>query len=640
MYFIETKVTWQDNSSGPRNETGQEIQIYTDSPSFAPNVPINYADAPHPWMALPPIAAGLTEAALKLETPVSFVTIRVRQFNADSFGQWSSRAGTKFNIVPPSGPNDPDAPSNVGFVVVTGGTTTPPDPPVDPPPNPPPTGGGGSSSNYAYQTQFSGVQGQNQWSYLDTDEVPLVFNVAQNKWEGNELYLAIWSNGFHHGASGSHKGAVVRWTAPAAGQVQINGVAKLYAGDAGATFAVKKNGSNLFSQPMTGTTEYPYSPSSTVVQGDKIDFVLTENVWPGNNNAQLNPVIQFTTDGTTPQNPTISSLAPSAATIGTGGTAAMSVSLSSPATETAVISLGSSDSGKASVPATVTIPQGQISVQFTVTGVAIGSSTITATYNSSNKQSVITVSAPVSALWPNAPVGGVELLNWPFNTVLGPGMSGGTSNGGITTDATAPLSPPSVYVSRLNALAKQGGSQLNYIVPGGVTYREMYVGWRWRTNPQFQGRIVANKLFFIRGNIGTNGFWGMNGGPNQLQPSFYLMFGPNSGGLNNAHLLGDPIGTAFPNTGGNATLQVGVWTKLEASIRCSTTPTSRDGTVKWWVNDALVGHYEGFNYCGPNGETLNTVIWSETWDGSGDLGSSNTVVWEHYIDQMIVVGKN
>ena len=74
--------------------------------------------------------------------------------------------------------------------------------------------------------------------------------------------------------------------------------------------------------------------------------------------------------------------------------------------------------------------------------------------------------------------------------------------------------------------------------------------------------------------------------------------------------------------------------------RCSTTRTSQDGILKWWVRGNLVGSYSNINYCGPNGETMNRWLQTQTWDGALDMGQSNTVAWEHYIDHLRVVGKN
>lgn len=74
--LVSVKLTWDDNSSGALDETGQEIDIWTDSPSFVPNVPINYTEARHPWMRIPPIAAALEEVIIGLRAPVTFVKFR------------------------------------------------------------------------------------------------------------------------------------------------------------------------------------------------------------------------------------------------------------------------------------------------------------------------------------------------------------------------------------------------------------------------------------------------------------------------------------------------------------------------------------------------------------------------------------
>ena len=68
----------------------------------------------------------------------------------------------------------------------------------------------------------------------------LVYN-GTNKWEGDELYLAIWSNGFVHGYTGTRKSAVLRWTAPAAGSAEVSGTALLYDSSGLGSFTVNYN---------------------------------------------------------------------------------------------------------------------------------------------------------------------------------------------------------------------------------------------------------------------------------------------------------------------------------------------------------------------------------------------------------------
>ena len=629
------KLTWEDISTGDTDETGQELDIYTDSASFVPTVLIDYASARHPWMRLPPLAAGVETMDLPLKTPVTFVKFRVRQYNANGPGPWSlARVVTIAQAV---GVLVPQAPINLGGVV-SGGTVTPPPPPVDPPPPPPPTGGGGASSNYAFTAQYSGTQGGNQWSYLTANDALLSYNAVSGLWNGAQLYQSIWNGGIHPGPT---EGTKLRWTAPAAGTAIIGGSVALLtsAGSNGVTLEIEHEGSSI-AGPTSLTTTAPITINETVVvlAGDVIDFIVAPISGNSYCSTSLAPSIQFTTDGVTPALPIVSSLLPATLTISVGGQVALTVALSSAPSAAAVVSLSSSDATKATVPATVSVPAGQTSANIPVTGVAAGSSTITATYNSSNKTAAVTVSNPASSSWTNAPAGGTVLIDSAFDDINGFIDDYPVAGSHIETISDAPFSPSKALVHRLYPLALTGGGQLR-CSSAPTRYREMYIGLRWRTNPQFQGRTVGNKLFFIRGAPPiSNGVFlfhntSLSNGQGQM------LFATNTYGIDNPHILGASYVPFWPNVG-NGTLTRGVWHKLEAWVRCSTTRTARDGAVKWWVNDNLVGYYEGINYCGPNGEFNDEICINETWDGAGDMGSVNTVTWEHVYDHCIVVGKN
>lgn len=241
----------------------------------------------------------------------------------------------------------------------------------------------------------------------------------------------------------------------------------------------------------------------------------------------------------------------------------------------------------------------------------------------------------------NEPSGLTVRLNHNFNVLLGTNMfnpfPGGTSPT-IVSDSTAPLSPSSVMRSRLEAGALNGGAQLEWNSP--TTYNRLFVGKWWRTNAGFQGRTVGNKMFFVRGAwpggpVNTyNGVFLFNStslvnGTGTLRWSF------NTGGLNNAHITGDPDpGVPLTSNVGDPTLRVGIWTKLEAYFVKSTTSTSQDGTIKAWINGNLVMNYTNVNY-GSAG--FNNWTWSETWDGTPGFTFA-TVPWEHYLDHLYISG--
>lgn len=637
---INVKLLWEDKSTGDEEENGQVVRIYTDSPSFKPTDKIDYAVARHPWMQLRPIAAGEEELIVTLALPVTFVKFQVRQYNARGYGDWSVPKLLPITSAS-SGVGVPPPPDNLGLSVV--GASTPPPVPTDPPPTPPVTGGGGVTSNYVFTSQYSGVQGQSQWSYLDSSGTLLVYDAANYKWNGNELYLSVWNGGFRHSSSGTLKDCIVRFTVPATGVADITGVAQLYSAPGNVTFIIKHNSTTKFSQAMTDTTPYPYSITAlAVTAGDTIDFIsrFSGGSLSNNNNAVLAPTINLTTDGTTAVNPTLASLLPTTFTLAVGSAQPLVVALSSPAIEAAVITLSSTDVAKITVPASITIPIGSSSKEFTATGVAVGGSTIEAAYNSSTKQSIGSVVAPASGAWANAPAGGALLHDVNFSNLNGLFDVYGTTI--LTTDVTAPFSPSGVGLARLEARAMYGGNQLEYATP--VLYREMYFGLYWRTNPQFQGRISGNKLFFLRG-PGTNGVFNMVGGPNMGQSSFRLIWSHNSAHLNNSHIMGSDLGLGAESNVGNGTLVPGVWYKIECHIRASTTTTSRDGFIRWWLNGVLIGSYNQLNYAGLNSSasnpgTMNQWLMTQTWDGSGDMGTSNTVPWEHYLDHLRLVGRH
>lgn len=230
-----------------------------------------------------------------------------------------------------------------------------------------------------------------------------------------------------------------------------------------------------------------------------------------------------------------------------------------------------------------------------------------------------------AGVWTNEPAGANVVLDCPFNSVQGCGILDAYSTSQITSDSSAPISPGSVVKSTLYAGNSGGGMQLNYVTP--QAYREMYVGLMWRTNSQFQGRQVGNKTFFVRGPQNNNVFLFNNAALNN--GTGLMIFSHNSANLNNSHTCALDIGLAcYPNVGPGV-LNVGVWTKLEAYIKASTTNTSRDGIVRWWVNGVPAGNYTNMNVASLG---LNEWVWSETWDGT--VNPVPSVDWSHFIDHL------
>src|SRR5581483_10260091 len=104
--------------------------------------------------------------------------------------------------------------------------------------------------------------------------------------------------------------------------------------------------------------------------------------------------------------PTLSvSLVPSARNVPVGGSAQLGAVLNVAPASNVTVNLSSSKTAIARVPASVVIPAGSTSATFNVTGVALGTSVVTATLGSSTATADITVvDAPVQCNTPVAPV--------------------------------------------------------------------------------------------------------------------------------------------------------------------------------------------------------------------------------------------
>lgn len=632
MSVIDCTITWTDNSSGAQNETAQEVQIYTDSPSFVPNTPIEYSVAPHPWMSLPALAAGVTTAAFTLELPVTYIKFRVRQLNADGPGSWDVAAGTRVEIEAPTGSNPPPAPSGTTLAVTTPGPVVilPPPPPPPPPPDTQP----GTTTTYRFTDQFSGVQGQNQWFYRDSSGASMTYDSGASKWSGDELYLAIWNGGFRHSSSGTIKDAVLRWVAPFGGTAVVSGTVQLYSEPGNVRFIARHNGTAQFtSTDMTTVTPEPYSFTVTVAPGDTLDFVSQRTTGASNvNNISLNPVIQLTTGGPPPAlpNPTVSSLTPSSVSIQIGTTATLTVTLSNAYELPVNVALSSTASNIISVPSVVTVPAGSLVSSFQATGVAGGSATVTAAYNSTSASSSCFIAAATA--FPNQPANLTVVRDTPFSAIPQDGWSYNyptyNPGAGIVTDPTAPYSPDTVSMQRFPAglTGGNGGGYGSVWTDLGGPHEVTYYGFYFKTDPDYEQHPVLTKLAWFQVPINSI-FIAMTG-----QSSFNITLAWQWPDLdaNNSHLGYVGSGQIY----GTQSFQRGQWILVEVLYKPSTTKTSQDGVFKSWVNGVYNGGTTALNT--PDGYASGRLkTWYASnltiWGGTGQTKTRDSnLYWDHW----------
>lgn len=203
-----------------------------------------------------------------------------------------------------------------------------------------------------------------------------------------------------------------------------------------------------------------------------------------------------------------------------------------------------------------------------------------------------------------------------------------------TSDGSAPQSPPSVADAALIHPNTSGGGDLGWW--DNRADREIYMGAYFKFTAGGSSIPGFTKIFFLRslnarfGNTQLNGVFYIGG---RDATSRQMLFGHNTSGLDNLHSCGPPYGElCYPNVG-TGTFAIGQWVKFEACIRGSTTATSRDGVLRWWLNGVPAGDFRTMNY-GPN---VNEAWWSQTWDGDAGLngkGFSGDV--HQYVDHMVV----
>jgi len=194
-----------------------------------------------------------------------------------------------------------------------------------------------------------------------------------------------------------------------------------------------------------------------------------------------------------------------------------------------------------------------------------------------------------------------------------------------------------VYRSTENYQAGVGGSETHFIAPGKIT--EIYVGFWWRTNPEFTGNNAnANKTFFIRSSQGgTNGVFYLSTPPGQSKVLFWST--QWNWNMNQCGGHAPDQDQCFPNVA-TTPIVPGQWYRIEVYMKASSCQDCHDGAIRWWITPkggtpVLQGNFVNFAY----GPLVDEWVWSETWDGAGN-GSGFTSDPSHYIDHLHISAPN
>lgn len=219
--------------------------------------------------------------------------------------------------------------------------------------------------------------------------------------------------------------------------------------------------------------------------------------------------------------------------------------------------------------------------------------------------------------WPNNPAGAQTILDFPFNAIENSvwKFAGGAAD--LTSDPAAPTSPSGVVRYTYHQGMVDGSAPAKHWMglPGS---RELFVGYTWKASNPWQGNSSnVNKIAFIwqPGPLGDNIIYtsmhGAGSGP------FRFLVSLSFRGISNGHVPGTWGDDPGPRGATGSELKPGTWYRIEMYVKISSSETSRDGIVRWWINGQLDGNLTNVNF-GQGG--FNQFEFSPTWGGNqGDV---------------------
>ena len=276
----------------------------------------------------------------------------------------------------------------------------------------------------------------------------------------------------------------------------------------------------------------------------------------------------------------------------------------------------------------------------------------------SNDRQAAPPSAP-SGAWPNEPAGFTTLTEWPYSQLVTSArgkfardrnvwnQTPGTGFAAVVSDSAAPLSPPGVAQITFPAGLLSGTEPWTLYTNPAPVGREYYTAFWWKASTPWQGDPsgIDKISFWMDASPGpvANLIVMMN---NQNQAAYYLTVTLEFLAAANGHLANSAgSGTVwhlFGNVnGGNYVIAPGTWYRIELYFKGSTSPTARDGIVRWWatkLGDAaptLVGDYTNVNFDNPN---FVQFMFAPTWGGNSGVRKTETDYYR--IDQVHISRPN
>lgn len=240
--------------------------------------------------------------------------------------------------------------------------------------------------------------------------------------------------------------------------------------------------------------------------------------------------------------------------------------------------------------------------------------------------------AVASSTWPNEAAGSVVLSDFNFDSKTGNGWGPvHPEAGAIVTDNTAPLSAPNVLQYTWNHNAGYGDASVEtFGLPIGT--REFYMGVKWKPSNPFSGWTVENQKIFLLDGTRNHMYITMhrkNNAGNRYDYGINAFYG--TAGADNCHVAQKLSCDHFLPNVTNPSVQLGVWHTLEAYYKGSTSSTSRDGILRYWLDGVLLANYTNINTAYPDHRKVQI---NPVWDNFEP--SCPTCVDHHWFDHVRV----
>lgn len=229
--------------------------------------------------------------------------------------------------------------------------------------------------------------------------------------------------------------------------------------------------------------------------------------------------------------------------------------------------------------------------------------------------------AQASANWPNEPAGATVISDWSFDNITGGGWNAPWGVGGkIVSDPTAPLSPSNVWRNTRSATGNDA-TGLMCALPAGRQDQVYFGFWFKPSNPHCGWFCWYQKVAIVNG-AAPHIYLNMHD-IDETAGTFTMVALEERAvkvyDTTNAHIT--PDGRLWPNVDGSR-FQVGQWHRVEIYAKRSTSSTSRNGILMWWVDGVLRGRYTTMNF-----ELLLTEVWlAQIWDSV-----DNTLPFTEYV---------